>query len=386
MHAPNDMCPGPCFNETSWQFNRHAERYRYSRGQLVDMVWTRNNHVGGFVRFSLVPNGMRMNRQAHSELAFRYSCFESGSHTCDIEEKQGCGTDTLLYQAKVEIPKCYPDGDYVLSWAWFGGLSMGSSLFGDYYSCSFVQIQGGEKKDKCEPRFQPGENTRKPDSCYSSVGAVGICEKEPCLGRKGKAIKPSAFLKPQTSLPIQKWIDYANSLKEQERGESKGVAALSEKSGQHKGSMSRNVTLIPSPSPLPSHRIAPSPTPIKRLEDVPVKILGLRMVNTDNSEVMAEEFMMPIFVNPDISNFTFVALTSGKIRFVTFYVNKSFVRREGMEPYACWGDTRGKFKPWPIPVFGTVEVRVEARGKNGSGDTRTFTIRLVKLQEQQEAF
>ncbi|CDF36341.1 unnamed protein product [Chondrus crispus] len=327
-----------------------------------------------------------MNRQAHSELAFRYSCFESGSHTCDIEEKQGCGTDTLLYQAKVEIPKCYPDGDYVLSWAWFGGLSMGSSLFGDYYSCSFVQIQGGEKKDKCEPRFQPGENTRKPDSCYSSVGAVGICEKEPCLGRKGKAIKPSAFLKPQTSLPIQKWIDYANSLKDQERGESKGVAALSEKSGPHKGSMSRNVTLIPSPSPLPSHRIAPSPTPIKRLEDVPVKILGLRMVNTDNSEVMAEEFMMPIFVNPDISNFTFVALTSGKIRFVTFYVNKSFVRREGMEPYACWGDTRGKFKPWPIPVFGTVEVRVEARGKNGSGDTRTFTIRLVKLQEQQEAF
>lgn len=368
-HAPNDHCPGPCINETSWSYDTGTYSNVYSRGQRVTMVWPRNNHRGGFVRFSLVPSQLRMDKDAHNRLAFRYSCFESGKHVCEFEH---CGTDVWLYKTEVQIPTSYPDGDYVLSWAWFGGLTMTTSYFGDYYSCVFVRIHGGELTSSYNPIFHPGESTVYENTCRSSVDRLGVCHTEPCLGRREQKMKPFPFLQnggpgPITLLGLAKNLPGGNARSPTGNQESTETTDAI------------NESLTQSPLPAPSHKIVPSPSPVTSFKDASVKIIGLKMINTDNSEVMAEEFSKPIRVRADMTNVTFVAITEGDIKSVKFYLDNTFVRTEKVEPYACWGDTKSKFKPWPKPIFGkSFKIHVDALAKNGKADFKVFQIELIR--------
>lgn len=79
-------CPGPCgatgplsdrgngvfFSETKGMTT-------VQRGQNVLMKWTRNNHFGGFSRFTLVPKSQRMVKHVHDRFAFHFSCWEAGA-------------------------------------------------------------------------------------------------------------------------------------------------------------------------------------------------------------------------------------------------------------------------------------------------------------------
>lgn len=102
-----DKCHGPCIDVNSWQYERNASTSSLERGQEVTVYWSRNNHEGGFVRFSLVPAHLRMSHEAHNRLAFHFSCFDSGAAKCDIDT---CGDDNndLVLKAKIRIPTIYP--------------------------------------------------------------------------------------------------------------------------------------------------------------------------------------------------------------------------------------------------------------------------------------
>lgn len=140
-------------------------------------------------------------------MAFRYACFASDPVPCSYDQ---CGTDEarLMYRTTVQIPTVYPDGIYVLGWAWFGGAVRKSSFFGDYWSCSEVLITGGPRTQSYDPLFRPGENRERvspemPQSCYAGVDKLGVCEREPCEQYNATFQKPSLFANGNGPPPIR---------------------------------------------------------------------------------------------------------------------------------------------------------------------------------------
>ncbi len=135
------QCPGPC-GEDGNRFGSDHGHTTLARGQRLYMKWTKNNHNSGFVRFTLVPKALRMNKAAHDMFAFRYSCWEAGEISC--EPGTNCGTDETKkrFQTEVEIPRVFPNGEYVLGWTWYGGTQYRHlngkegpmSELGDYWS------------------------------------------------------------------------------------------------------------------------------------------------------------------------------------------------------------------------------------------------------------
>lgn len=357
-HSPNDNCPGPCISKNTWQYLRNVPVTTYSRGQMVSFTWTRNNHRGGFIRFSLVPEQMRMNRTAHDMMTFRYACFESDRHLCDVKN---CGTDIWLYKTRVEIPTSLPDGDYILGWAWFGGL-FDNSYFGDYYSCAPVKIQGGPLTKSYSPVFNPGEKVVDVNraTCRSAVDRVGVCVREPCLGYPGRRMRPYPYSQGRTPDPIlQSWL--------------KPGPPLLQPWPSTTPSPSASPSELPSPSPAPSPSASRPATNSKSS----VSIVGLRMVDAVTNEVITGRFRHTIRIPPQVSGFSFVALTSGQVEVVKFYINGNWIRDEMYRPYACFGDDGGKLRPWRSPVFlKWFNLKIIVTGKDGDKEKKTFWVRL----------
>lgn len=120
-------CPGPCPNV---MLRRHglgsssaAPAATYARGQRVRVRWARNNHEGGFVRWSIVPVGSMMDAVVHEQMAFQWGCWSAGRFACrpGAHRNKYCIDDALgkpvghAYEDHIRIPRVYPDGDYVLS-------------------------------------------------------------------------------------------------------------------------------------------------------------------------------------------------------------------------------------------------------------------------------
>lgn len=205
-------CPGPCdmtalqpgFPPITSPDNPAAS---YSRGQTVTIKYQRNNHgPGGFVRHTLVPVNKMMDKAVHAKNAFQYSCWGADPVPAKKSElgrdRNGfslVGGDGKLhdmpisyYTTNITIPDVIPDGVYVLGWVWFGGLG-GSinhnvpddphpfGLFSDYWSCSFVQIKGGNAlAQEYAPVFENNMKQFWKDGCMSANDAPGICVYEPC--------------------------------------------------------------------------------------------------------------------------------------------------------------------------------------------------------------
>lgn len=194
----------------------------YKRGQIVPIRYQRNNHgPGGFIRLSLVPVGSMMLHRAHKENAFHYSCF--GAHAIKATRAQLrakrpfgftlFGNDGIrgdhapgYYLTKATIPTCIPDGDYVLGWVWYGGTGGKVSntyphpytpwwkgYFGDYWSCSFVRVEGGAPlSEESEAYFINDMKRYSQDGCMSANNRPGVCSSEPCIVY-GDYMKPEPF-------------------------------------------------------------------------------------------------------------------------------------------------------------------------------------------------
>lgn len=76
------------------------------------------------------------------------------------------------------------------------------------------RIEDGARRTGTFPRiFHPGNiqlnaSTVRTDSCYASVDDVGICKREPCLGRNTAFMVPAQFSAGQNAFPISAfWTD-----------------------------------------------------------------------------------------------------------------------------------------------------------------------------------
>lgn len=245
--GPIRFCSGPC-DVISNTFLRSSSPVRpsatYRRGQKVTIKYNRNNHgPGGFVRLTLVPVDKMMDKQAHSRNAFHYGCWGANSVPATradfAKDRWGfniAGGDGSLHNltkayhiTEITIPIVVPNGNYVLGWAWFGGVGgtieknvparpFPSGFFGDYYSCSFVRIEGGAPVARSySPVFINDMQSRWPRGCHASADALGVCEVEPCktlparqqVPRPFKSgpppvLKPNQFKPPPCSRPKNK--------------------------------------------------------------------------------------------------------------------------------------------------------------------------------------
>lgn len=170
------------------------------------------------MRLTLVPVSKMMDKKAHTQNAFFFSCWGAHPKRASNEDKKSdrwgfslVGSDGRhsskagYYTEQVEVPDVVPDDDYILGWSWYGGTGgkvtgnkpqkpKNHSYFGDYWSCSFVRVKGGAPiADEYTPVFHNGMSQFSKEGCMSFTDRPGVCSVEPCENIKGKYQKPAEF-------------------------------------------------------------------------------------------------------------------------------------------------------------------------------------------------
>lgn len=358
-------CPGPCPAMDATSARQPPVTTTYNRGALIEVRYTRNNHEGGFARWSLVPADRAMDAAFHARAAFHYSCWDAGATKCarGWQMYRDCKYDheKLYYRRRVRLPAVYPDGLYVLGFAWWGGLDQGkgfNAALGDYYDCSYVRIKGGPRMQKQhQPTFDgSGEPGGRPGTCRSSVNMLGLCWREPCHQYKGGYLKPAAFNRRRPNAIAAWWMNPPHRLPA-------GLPAL------------------PNPSTASPLRPFAAVTP-----DVAATLHGITLLELHplTGAVLARRahvnWRAPIRVRPGRA-VTIVADVGGDVRWVRWFVGGALERRGGSWPYGIGGvGPGGEPLPWRGAVWGRPFVlRVRVTGMRGLTVVRTWwRVRLVR--------
>ncbi len=195
--ASESWCKGACppmWKSTRGRYNspdKPAATWR--RGQRVEIVWHKNNHIGGFYRRSLVPVNHMMDRKWHQKAAFEWGCWSQGTFNCGRSARCGGDKKGKAYKNIMTVPSVFPDGDYVFSQAWYGGLHWQGKRpkYSDYYACSFVRIRGGKLTPSYKATFRPGKKKRNIPEGVCATGSTRLmqcggdgCEKGPVFKTK----------------------------------------------------------------------------------------------------------------------------------------------------------------------------------------------------------
>jgi hypothetical protein len=153
----------------------------FRAGEEIDVRYWRNNHIGGFIRWSLAPSGDE-SHAAFDKHAFFYTCRESGP---DCTPKKNADrpitgdsspSNTISCGDTITLPDWLPAGDYVLQWTWFGvGHSNGNLGWAEpqFRSCADIKLMTAGTKaaaPKC-PTFVGGDRVTRAqnktsDQCF----------------------------------------------------------------------------------------------------------------------------------------------------------------------------------------------------------------------------
>jgi hypothetical protein len=139
----------------------------YTRGQIVKTAWGRNNHVGGFIRYSIVPlqSSDTLNIFNNDSNVFQYNCYApqctGDNNNFYAPDKPGTDFNQNKCSMNIKIPNWLPDGSYTIQWRWHsGGDNFNQRNLGlwDFISCHDFRIQGGPllQKPQC-PLFIGGD-------------------------------------------------------------------------------------------------------------------------------------------------------------------------------------------------------------------------------------
>lgn len=148
----NNLCIPSVDNSNCCRTRPPFATTTYQRGQIINTEWGRNNHVGGFIRFSLVPLSQSdiPNIFNNNSNVIQYNCYAP----------QCVGTNNNFFNAdppgtpfngnkcsmRLKIPDWLPDGDYTLQWRWHSGgdnYNMKHLGLRDFVSCHDLKIAGG---------------------------------------------------------------------------------------------------------------------------------------------------------------------------------------------------------------------------------------------------
>ena len=185
----------------------------YTRGQLVLATWGRNNHIGGFIRFSIVPLALSDSPDAFNEQSiFQYNCYAPNCVGRDNNffgpDPPGTPFNGIPCSMYVKIPTWLPAGYYTIQWRWqSGGDNYNTRNLGllDWKSCHDFRIQGGSMTSKPQcPLFIGGDrNAPNLNACeFFKSNDINTCTAERnCFGWYAKAPPKPILQCPTNILP-----------------------------------------------------------------------------------------------------------------------------------------------------------------------------------------
>ncbi|TMW61173.1 hypothetical protein Poli38472_013637 [Pythium oligandrum] len=151
----------------------------FKAGEEITVEWSRNNHLGGFIRYSMVPRN-QATKANFDKNTFFYTCRETNCTLKKCKDKW-CGDDAgskdheIKCSTKVKLPDYLPSGDYVMQWTWHSaGSSYGNVGWntGNYKTCADIRLttSGSGSKPKCPP-FVGGDRVtalekKSSDQCW----------------------------------------------------------------------------------------------------------------------------------------------------------------------------------------------------------------------------
>jgi hypothetical protein len=204
-----DLCQPTFDNSNCCAQKPNTPAITYTRGQIVNTAWGRNNHIGGFIRFSIVPlaNSDIPGIFDNDSTVFQYNCY--APNCIGHSNSFFTGDPNYSYNGNrctmnVKIPDWLPDGDYTFQWRWHsGGDSYNIRNLGlvDFVSCHDFSIRGGPLRPKPSCPLFVGGDASKPNlnACefFKNVDINTCTDDKNCFGWFGKAPpKPSCNVLP----------------------------------------------------------------------------------------------------------------------------------------------------------------------------------------------
>ena len=142
---------GPSSGNCGPKKSADAKFTPFTRGTPIVTEWPRNNHAGGFMRYSIAPfeNSDTDGIFDDPQHVFHYECAEKGCKSGGEDPNGGDPSSTPhsnICKGDMTIPGWVPDGKYTIQAQWYGtGNSFGDKFRGqfNFVSCVDVTIAGG---------------------------------------------------------------------------------------------------------------------------------------------------------------------------------------------------------------------------------------------------
>jgi len=174
-------CTGPCDTPLA---DATRTPILISRGAEISAQWPRNNHAGGFIRFSWAPTSQSDSMTAFDNNVQQINCHEIGGCYPDDPTTPNGGDSgpsdgsSRACTSNFTVPLSLTNGLWTLQWAWFGG----AFALGDYFSCVDYQISGGPTGASVSPIYVGGDYTYPgQQKCkFFNTNAIHKCVDEPC--------------------------------------------------------------------------------------------------------------------------------------------------------------------------------------------------------------
>lgn len=283
------------------------------------------------------------------------------------------------YTNEVTIPTHVPDGEYVLGWTWYGGVS-GSELantntakpgnwgyYGVYWSCSWIEIKGGAPVTASYSPVFVNELTQfSEDGCAASTNRIDQCVVEPCnLQTKAQFMKPVEF-KNGPPTPLTSSMYGASIPADEPVAEASPIAAATPES-------------VPVATTTPEPQISGSDEgeddDMKEGQDLYLQVFAAGLAFSDRKAGPVLDNGTKVCPSDYASGMTIVCRGVGKkAETATFYENGVLKRTERKYPYAIGSDDgAGRFGAW-TPSELTEDGRTEVRCETGSGGSVSVSI------------
>jgi len=164
----------------------------YQRGTEIPTAWWRNNHVGGFVRYSIVPIAQSGSQDAFdaAENMLNYECNQVGCsatyggsspNNWNGGDSAGSKGWSNACSGAFKIPYHLKDGQYTVQWVWFGQ-GNGNQANSPFQACIDLNISGGPTGSplKC-PLWKGGDLSEAGDNVCTFVSVnnpsyQGVCK------------------------------------------------------------------------------------------------------------------------------------------------------------------------------------------------------------------
>lgn len=190
-----NACPTHQYWDSPVTLEKPAEYWK--RGDTIRLKWTRNNHHGGFVAFSLVPAARMYDGATHVRLTLFHACWQQGEHHCAKGEDAGTDLKERAFAMWFTLPHVFPDGLYVLRYHWYGGLHFTQRVgrFPDFTSCSIVRVGGAHHPYGSFRTFFAAGNASNAQAgkCTTSSTGMGQCGTTGCTGNHTITAVPDLF-------------------------------------------------------------------------------------------------------------------------------------------------------------------------------------------------